>query len=305
MSSSYEYLPYEIPNAEVLITVKTYPLPSNKYGELVCTAGFLHDGKWIRIYPVPFLDLPYEKQYSKYQWITLDLVKNTDDFRPESYRPRKGAEYIQIGKQINTDNYWEERKKYAFKETFSSMKDVIVLSRDKPHKSLATLKPLNIVDFVIEEQEDREWPPQWRDHMLQAKLFQTDTHDGKRRQPPKKLPYKYYYKFRTQGDKEPRQLMIEDWEIGRLYWRMLAECQGDERAANQKVQQKYFYEFCSPKHDLYFFLGTTQEYQRRRANNPFIIVGLFYPLNPDDHQKNKNQKKRRVDSVQASQLELF
>jgi hypothetical protein len=44
------YLPKEIPNARVLITVKTYPTPSAKYDELVCNAGFLENGKWIRIY---------------------------------------------------------------------------------------------------------------------------------------------------------------------------------------------------------------------------------------------------------------
>jgi hypothetical protein len=38
------YLPPEIPKARVLITVKTYPLPSGKYEELVCTAGVLEDG---------------------------------------------------------------------------------------------------------------------------------------------------------------------------------------------------------------------------------------------------------------------
>ena len=36
------YLPDEIPNARVLITVKTYPLPSRSYTELVCTAGLLN-----------------------------------------------------------------------------------------------------------------------------------------------------------------------------------------------------------------------------------------------------------------------
>ncbi len=35
------YLPDELSNAHVLITVKTYPLPSSKYDELVCTAGVL------------------------------------------------------------------------------------------------------------------------------------------------------------------------------------------------------------------------------------------------------------------------
>ena len=38
---------------KVLITVTTYPLPSRSYDELVCTAGVLENGDWIRIYPVP------------------------------------------------------------------------------------------------------------------------------------------------------------------------------------------------------------------------------------------------------------
>lgn len=71
---------------KVLITVKTYPTISGKYDELVCTAGFLEDGTWIRIYPVPFRKRAYTEQYKKYDWIELDLVKNTSDFRPESYR---------------------------------------------------------------------------------------------------------------------------------------------------------------------------------------------------------------------------
>ena len=41
---------------KVLISVKTYPTLSEKYDELVCTAGFLEDGSWIRIYPIPLLD---------------------------------------------------------------------------------------------------------------------------------------------------------------------------------------------------------------------------------------------------------
>jgi len=42
---------------KVLIAVKTYPTLSEKYDELVCTAGFKEDGTWIRIYPVPFRKL--------------------------------------------------------------------------------------------------------------------------------------------------------------------------------------------------------------------------------------------------------
>ena len=61
---------------KVLITVKTYPAISSKYDELVCTAGFLEDGRWIRIYPIQFRKKSFEEQYKKYDWIEIDLVKN-------------------------------------------------------------------------------------------------------------------------------------------------------------------------------------------------------------------------------------
>ena len=35
---------------KVFITVKTYPTLSKSYDELVCTAGILDDGSWIRVY---------------------------------------------------------------------------------------------------------------------------------------------------------------------------------------------------------------------------------------------------------------
>lgn len=36
----------------VLVTVLTYPTPSDKYIETVCTAGITEDYQWIRIYPL-------------------------------------------------------------------------------------------------------------------------------------------------------------------------------------------------------------------------------------------------------------
>lgn len=88
---------------KVLITVKTYPTYSKSYEELVCTAGFKEDGSFIRIYPIPYRKLDYDSRYAKYQWIELDLVKNTSDFRPESYRP-VNIDNIILGESIGTDN---------------------------------------------------------------------------------------------------------------------------------------------------------------------------------------------------------
>ena len=61
----------------VLITVKTYPTLSRKYGETVCTAGVREDGSWVRIYPVPFRRLDEEEQYTKYDWLECRLVRNS------------------------------------------------------------------------------------------------------------------------------------------------------------------------------------------------------------------------------------
>ena len=126
------YLPHKIDKARVLVTVKTYPQPSQKYDELVCNAGFVlgEDGKWkwIRIYPVRFRQLPYDQQYKKYEWIELNLKRKWDDFRQESYMPELGVdEPIDAGMSLGTgrDRSWSERKRYVLREVFDSMTELI------------------------------------------------------------------------------------------------------------------------------------------------------------------------------------
>ncbi len=69
--------------------------------------------------------------------------------------------------------------------------------------------------------------------------------------------------------------MIEDWEIGQLFWKCLAKHEGNEGKAIADVRTKYFDDFARTK-DLHFFLGTTQQYHNV-APNPFIIIGTFHP----------------------------
>lgn len=72
---------------KVLISIKTYPNPSMQYQETVCTAGVTDKGEWIRLYPITFRYLPYDKQFKKYHWIEVDVKKHNQDIRPESFRP--------------------------------------------------------------------------------------------------------------------------------------------------------------------------------------------------------------------------
>ncbi len=270
------YLPLELPRARVLITVKAYPLPSNKYRELVCTAGLLNGEKWVRIYPIAFRFLSNDRRYSKYSWIEVDLVRNKKDFRPETYRPCRGIdEDIKVVGKLDTTNNWAVRKTYILQEVFYSMDELIKLAKSDSKKSLATLKPIEIVDFVIEATE-RNWKETWIAQSKQGNIFEIDAKGQTgTRSLIRKLPYRYSYTFLSEGDTKPRKLMIEDWELGALFWNCLKRTDGDETAANLLVRQKYFNLFREKK-DLHLFLGTTKRHHNV-APNPFIIVGVFYP----------------------------
>lgn len=276
------YLPDTLDHAEVMITVKTYPLPSNKYGELVCTAGLLinrddeHNGKWVRIYPVVFRQLPYDQQYRKYECLRLNLDRNMNDFRPESYRPRLGIdEPLEHVGSIGTGNNWARRKAWVEREVFTSMDDLLAQAKGLDRKSLAVVKPREIIDFVIEPEKERDWKPKWKEKLLQANLFEQRKGNVIR-----KLPYKYSYRFLTEGDKNPHTVMIEDWELGALYWNCLQRAGGDEKQANELVKQKYFDQFCS-QNDISLFMGTTKQWHNV-SPQPFIIIGVFYPLKSDE-----------------------
>lgn len=68
-------------------------------------------------------------------------------------------------------------------------------------------------------------------------------------------------------------MMIEDWEIGALYWNCLKDDVTPQEAV-AKVRQMYFDNFRSK--DLYLYLGTTREWHGR-GRNPFVVIGAFYP----------------------------
>jgi hypothetical protein len=88
-----------------------------------------------------------------------------------------------------------------------------------------------------------------------------------------KIPYKFSFIFEDDSGKR-RNLMIEDWETGMLYWKSLATHEGNEYKACEDVKKKYYYDFAKTK-DYYFFLGTTKKHHF--SHSPFVIVGDFKP----------------------------
>jgi hypothetical protein len=262
---------------KILLVVTTYPLPSRSYDELVCTAGILEDGSWIRLYPVPLSFLTKLKhngivQTTKYTWIELNVNRRKDDFRPESHSP---ADYefkdLVIGEHLETDHNWERRKEICLKKVYTNLAQLIEDSQEPQNLSLAAFKPKRIIGFEVEK-DDSDWEDVRKQLETQRSLFSDGESD---RVQIKKVPYKFFYKFEDDQGRISR-LMIEDWEIGQLYWNCLRDAQNDEQIALQKVKLKYDVEFRIKK-DIFLFLGTTKEWHRRRAPNPFVIIGVFYP----------------------------
>ncbi|SHN50564.1 hypothetical protein [Desulfitobacterium chlororespirans] len=267
----------------IYILVKTYPTISEQYSELVCTAGVLEDGSWIRLYPMPFRLLNDDQKYPKYTWVEVNAERNTSDFRPESYRPDISTMVVEPKpKKVN----WDERRRVIFnnKQIHTNLQRLIDEAKSPSRTSLAVFKPTKILDFVIES-DDRDWDPKklasLQSQSQQLNLFKTIEEIEEEFKVVQKVPYKFSYRFEDDSGKQSK-MMVEDWEVGMLYRHCLYRAGNNEAAATAKVKNKYLDTFL--KHDTYFFLGTTKQFHNV-APNPFIIVGVFYPPMPSPNQQ--------------------
>jgi len=191
---------------KVFITVKTYPTLSIKYDELVCTAGILDDGSWVRVYPLPFRKLDYENRYKKFQWMELELVKNTDDPRPESYKIVNIEDVKLVGEPVGTAQGWLQRKEIIFGSNaiYDDLADLIKKANEN-ELSIAVFKPTAIHDLIVEP-VDREWNAESM-ALLEAKakqmsLFQSEDELKREFMVVDKLPYKFSYKFSDSKGKQ-------------------------------------------------------------------------------------------------------
>ena len=255
---------------KVLITVMTYPHPSETHKELVCTAGITETGQWVRLYPIDYRYRPKDQQFRKYQWIEIDLADHGagNDNRRESRRP--DLESIRIlGEPLSTASNWRARREIIDALPHRTKLELEALY-DSEKLSLGIVRPTEILELKVEPVE-RDWKPQWQAVLKQFNLFSGPPKDLE------KLPYKFSYLFRCadSGDKV-HSAMIEDWELGVLY-RKEVERLGDEQAAVANVRKKFFDEICHPLRDTRFFMGTVFPY------NTWVVIGVFWP--PKDMQE--------------------
>jgi hypothetical protein len=262
-----------MPREQILIAVKTYPTLSQKYGELVCTAGIREDGSWVRLYPIPFRRLDHKNRYDKYDWIETTLIKSRSDHRPETYRILDPTALEKIS-HVDTHDKWRERRRLLLRQgnIYTQLKPLLEGAKAN-RLSLAVFKPTKVIDFVWKAC-DREWNQKKLDIMrskaAQGVLFPYDQW-RETFQLISKLPYDFSYRFVDATGKKS-EMQVLDWECGQLYWNCLNASRNDEPTALAKVKAKYFDEFLN--RELHFFLGTIRQFHGF-SPNPWVIIGVF------------------------------
>lgn len=247
----------------VLVTVMTYPHPSTKYRELVCTAGITEALEWVRLYPI---DLRYrlrDQQFRKYQWIEIGLAPRGagNDNRKESRKPDLGS-IRSLGPPIGTQNGWQERRSIIDELPVHTVNELRG-QYEQSKVSLGIVRPTRVLDLKYERDED-EWKPEWRQILQQLTLF------GSPPKPLRKIPFKFTYVFECEDGLKPHRATITDWELGVL-WLKEADRLGDETKAAESVREKFLGELCGEDKDTRFFMGTTFPY------NTWLVLGVFWP----------------------------
>jgi hypothetical protein len=101
---------------------------------------------------------------------------------------------------------------------------------------------------------DSDWNPGFKAALMQQRLWENRKAS---KEPPRRIPFKFQYKFSCDGPrcKGSHQMMIEDWEVGALYWKCIDRGASPDEARGM-VKQKFLGELCAPERDTRFYVGT-------------------------------------------------
>jgi len=251
-----------------MVTVKAYPSVSVRYKELVCCAGITENGQWIRLYPVPYRQLPDWQQFTKYDIIEVDVERREahKDNRPESWRPLLDT-LKKVGQVDTSKGNWDARLAWI-KPTLLKGYAELKRLQESENKSLGAFKPARILDIEVSP-DAGEWSPAQQAALNQEELFEDLP-------PIEKVPYRFRIGFLDEEGKD-HWLSVIDWEFFQLWRKERDRLQSEEKAAEQ-VRKKLEWITAGDK-DLILYVGNLANPIMRKS---FMILGCCYPK--DDPQ---------------------
>ena len=264
--------------ATVLVTVKTYPSPSDKYGETVCVAGVRLDRgapEWIRLYPMRFRLVDYDQQFTKYEVIQIPVAsQGSKDPRPESMRPDQTR--LRSVRKISTQRNWAERRQLIGPLIGATTTcDLIAANEAVDYsQSAASLGLIKVQDVHVTVADGEPWEPRQLDNAFRAAQPDLFNPEGFRELQP--APFQVKVKYRCQAREcaghAPKML---DWETGQAGRKWLREHGSGE--AKRMLRDKYESLFGEDK-DAHLYIGNLHKYR-----SSFSALGVWSPkLEPPD-----------------------
>lgn len=239
---------------KILVIAKAYPEVSSKDGEIVCTAGMTENGKWRRIFPVPFRDLEQKNKFEKWQWISAKMAKHSDP-RPESYKIQPDS--IQVLNKLDSVKDLDTRKRLILPGVFKSLKDI-----EKKGFTLGAFKPREVRDLIITPSTKKRTIKQ-EAKLLQPSLFTKDKSILK----DKTFDFTYILKCDDSACSAIHKLKIIDWEIYGTYFNFMKQY-GDENIVKSELKNKWL-NYLFGKRNTYFIAGTHSRY------GTWMLIGYF------------------------------
>ena len=257
---------------EIMVTVKAYPVIGKKIGEAVCVAGIRTDTPeptWVRLFPVPYRDMPSGQHFKKYDIISVDGEPSAKDKRPESIRPNVDT-LTKIG-EVDAGQNWAKRYRYIEPLVISSMCELRRLEQDDG-RSLGVFRPKD-VDELVMEPGGEQWGPKQLGTTQQISLLTPDK-DALEKIP---FTFKYHYRCDDPQCKGHKQSII-DWEIAQA-WRKWRRDYGSEQETLEAIKHKWLTTMCAADRDTHFFVGN--QHLHRES---FLVLGVFWPKKSTDPQ---------------------
>ncbi len=259
-----------------LMLVKTYPIPSSSYEELVCCAGLdAETGRWIRMYPVNFRTLGAGAQFRKWQFIEATWSTPRSDRRPESRRVHQDS--IRAGSWLDPGDRWRRRRQWLDPIVDESVESLIEEQR-LSGRTLGVIRPAAIQRLEI--RPAKGWDEAATAGLAQLALDWGDA--GNAKADLELIPFDFIYHFTCRGPQcRGHEMEIFDWEAGQAY-RQFRRRYGP-RGWEAKFRAKW--EVDLPSRDLHFVLGTHHKWGN------WMIVGVLYP--PEIKADERDRRGRR------------
>jgi hypothetical protein len=184
-----------------MILIKALPHRSSNYFETVCCAGIGTDGKWRRLYPVPYRILQADQRFGRWNWIEYGFTSPKNDIRYESQKIIPESIIV--------------TKKVSGSQKFQNVRSLIRGSLDEANAkgdSLTLIRPSE-VQFKWRAKTETQLSVERLKHAALANQYSMFDQTAKPLMP---CPYTFYFFWKDQNGKAHRHT-CDDWETSTAF----------------------------------------------------------------------------------------